>query len=143
MVRAQPPESPLEPQRNRTGKAQEPRTLSAKQRRANRRNARKSTGPRTPEGKAKSSKNATTHGIFCESIVIEGEDQNAYRDYRVALLTRTNPQDALELQFAEQIIRAGWKLRRLQHSELEAYAERRVELQQTFRKQPVRVGQVM
>jgi hypothetical protein len=40
--------------------------ISAKQYEANRKNAKKSTGPRTPEGKAASSKNALKHGIFAK-----------------------------------------------------------------------------
>ena len=39
------------------------RKVSQKRLDANRRNAQKSTGPRTPEGKAKASANATTHGL--------------------------------------------------------------------------------
>ena len=38
--------------------------------RANRENAKKSTGPRTPEGKANSSKNALKHGLLAEDAVI-------------------------------------------------------------------------
>jgi hypothetical protein len=36
---------------------------------ANRRNAQRSTGPKTPEGKAKSSQNSITHGIFTKQIL--------------------------------------------------------------------------
>ena len=46
--------------------------ISAKKRRANRRNAKKSTGPRSEEGKAKSKMNATTHGFFCADLVLPG-----------------------------------------------------------------------
>ena len=41
---------------------------------ANRQNARKSTGPKTDEGKAAVSQNALKHGIFAESV-IEGENE--------------------------------------------------------------------
>ena len=36
---------------------------------ANRRNAQRSTGPKTPEGKAKSSQNSITHGIFVKRFL--------------------------------------------------------------------------
>jgi hypothetical protein len=36
---------------------------------ANRRNAQHSTGPQTPEGKAKSSQNSITHGIFVKKFL--------------------------------------------------------------------------
>ena len=41
---------------------------------ANRENAKKSTGPRTPEGKARVSKNALKHGLLAQDSVIPGED---------------------------------------------------------------------
>jgi hypothetical protein len=45
---------------------------------AHRLNAQKSTGPRTPEGKAASSFNALKHGMDAASIVIPGEDPAEY-----------------------------------------------------------------
>ncbi len=38
---------------------------------ANRENAKSSTGPRTVEGKARSSKNAETHGLFAREVIIQ------------------------------------------------------------------------
>ena len=48
--------------------------VSEKKLAANRLNAQKSTGPKTDEGKAKSARNATTHGLFCRDVVIKGEE---------------------------------------------------------------------
>ena len=44
---------------------------------ANRNNSRKSTGPKTDEGKAAVSQNAVKHGIFAESV-IQGENEADY-----------------------------------------------------------------
>ena len=41
---------------------------------ANRNNARKSTGPRTDEGKTRSAKNALKHGLLGRDTVLPGED---------------------------------------------------------------------
>ena len=48
--------------------------ISEKQRRANRENAKKSTGPRTAEGKARSSKNGIKHGLLARDAVMADED---------------------------------------------------------------------
>ena len=50
---------------------------SARKVAANRRNAHRSTGPRTPTGKAVSARNAVRHGILSRSPVIEGVEREA------------------------------------------------------------------
>jgi hypothetical protein len=52
-------------------------STSAKQLAANRRNAKHSTGPKTPEGKARSSKNATKHGLLSQHAVITTGDEKS------------------------------------------------------------------
>jgi hypothetical protein len=42
---------------------------------ANRRNAQRSTGPKTAEGKATAAKNATKHGLFARYDVVISENQ--------------------------------------------------------------------
>src|SRR5690348_12926809 len=56
------------------------RPLSEARLRANRENAKKSTGPRTPEGKQRSSLNGTRHGILAQVIVLPKEDMDAYNE---------------------------------------------------------------
>ena len=46
--------------------------MSPAQLEANRRNALKSTGPRTPKGQVISNMNASRHGIFCKEAVVRG-----------------------------------------------------------------------
>jgi hypothetical protein len=50
-----------------------PRPISKQKLAANRRNARRSTGPRTAEGKARSRRNALRHGLLCESVLFGSE----------------------------------------------------------------------
>src|SRR5438045_1824962 len=90
---------------------------STRRLRANQRNARRSTGPRSDAGKRRSSRNATSHGIYCRDLVLPGESQAEFRAYRDAYLLRLNPQDVLELLIVDRIVAAGWKLRRLQAAE--------------------------
>jgi hypothetical protein len=59
---------------------------SAAQVLANRSNAQKSTGPRTPEGKAVVSQNAVKHGLLAREVVIKGEDSGEFEFYRDQML---------------------------------------------------------
>ena len=52
--------------------------MSNRQLEANRRNAAKSTGPKTTEGKAISSQNARTHGFTASTVVITTENRELY-----------------------------------------------------------------
>ena len=59
---------------------------SAKQIAANRRNALRSTGPRTDEGRAKCRLNAVKHGLAAQALLLPGEDAETLRDFRQDLL---------------------------------------------------------
>ena len=73
-----------------------PKQLSQAQLDANRRNALKSTGPRTPEGKAQSRRNALKHGLTGAGVVLHPEDRERLK-IRLAEWTRDlDPQDAVE-----------------------------------------------
>ncbi|MDQ3441162.1 MAG: hypothetical protein M3478_12520 [Planctomycetota bacterium] len=85
---------------------------SPAQRRANRANAKKSTGPRTAEGKRRSSQNAATHGIFCKDAVLPGERRGEFVAFRNLLFTGLKPQDWLECSIADQYVLAKWRMRR-------------------------------
>jgi hypothetical protein len=79
---------------------------------ANRLNALRSTGPRTAEGKAVSSKNATTHGLSGRMVVIEGEDPLQFESMRQQLLDELQPVGALEGMLVERLAAVSWRLRR-------------------------------
>jgi hypothetical protein len=88
---------------------------------ANRRNSQKSTGPRTPAGKAVSSMNALKSGIDAESQVIRGEEAqslDALKDSYYDSLRPTRPEEAV---FVDAIIAADWLLRRLRKAEAETW----------------------
>src|SRR5687767_3677299 len=88
-------------------------TISDRKRAANQANAQKSTGPKTPEGKERSSKNATTHGLYAATLLLPTESERRYHALRHMLLDSMNPQDATELFFAEQVVTAAWRLNRV------------------------------
>ncbi len=85
--------------------------------RANRKNATKSTGPRTEKGKARVSKNALKHGLLAENSVIPGEDPAEF-DRHVTLYEDTyNPRNCVEKALVHQIADAAWRIQRLSRIE--------------------------
>jgi hypothetical protein len=87
---------------------------SKKKNAANRRNARKSTGPKTPEGKAKSSMNALRHGLRASTILIRGEKPEDFDRLRAGLQDHYQPQNPAEQHLVDQAVIAQWKLVRSQ-----------------------------
>src|SRR5207249_10538214 len=87
---------------------------------ANRRNALKSTGPRTKAGKSAVAKNSLGHGISAGSPVIEPvESRREWNRYRKGMLASLAPCGMLETTFAERIILTAWRLRRVTRYETE------------------------
>ena len=95
---------------------------SDKQARANRENARKSTGPKTPEGKAATRLNAVKHGLLSQQVLLPGEDAAALEELGERLRTELQPVGPLEDILAEQIIAAFWRLHRLRRVEAGIFA---------------------
>jgi hypothetical protein len=100
-----------------------PMVVSAAKLAANRRNALLSTGPRTREGKARSSKNATKYGLYAHDLYLIGEDKEEFIQFQTELLKDLNPRSVLELQLADQFIAASWKIKRIRHAEAELLSE--------------------
>jgi hypothetical protein len=88
---------------------------------ANRANSLKSTGPRTPEGKAASRFNALKHVLDAQSVIIPGENSADYdalvRDYQ----SEFSPESPSEAFHVDTMIRADWSKRRLVRMESELY----------------------
>jgi hypothetical protein len=78
---------------------------SLKQIEANRRNAAKSTGPRTKEGKSVSKLNALRHGLFSQEVLVSGEDPSEFESLHQQLETELQPEGALESQLVERSAR--------------------------------------
>ena len=79
---------------------------------ANRLNAQKSTGPRTPEGKAVAAQNAVKHGLLARTAVLHGEDWEEYTCFSEELLDELYPDGVLEQKLADRIVSLSWRLRR-------------------------------
>ena len=80
--------------------------------RANRRNAQKSTGPRTSQGKAVVSQNAVKHGLSARQAVISSEKRADFDLYRDQILAELTPATPMESILAERIVNLSWRLKR-------------------------------
>ena len=81
---------------------------------ANRLNAKKSTGPRTLEGKAVVAQNALKHGLLARQDLITGEDPQEFALCRDELLAELAPAGRMEAILAERIVSLAWRLKRAQ-----------------------------
>jgi len=88
---------------------------------ANRRNAEKSTGPRTLEGKAVVALNAIKHGLLARQDVILGEDPQEFELLRQRLRADLRPSGEMETLFVGQIVSLWWRLLRAQQVQNETF----------------------
>ena len=79
---------------------------------ANRRNAQRSTGPRTCQGRAAVSQNAVKHGLSARQAVISSETQADFDLYRDRLLAELAPASPMESMLAQRIVTLSWRLKR-------------------------------
>ncbi len=92
-----------------------------KQTAANRLNAQKSTGPKTPEGRAAVRLNGVKHGLTAETIVLKGESQADFTNMLESFEAEHDPTTPTEEAFVVQLAPANWRLRRLYHQEAGFY----------------------
>lgn len=99
---------------------------SEAQRAASRANGRKSKGPRSAEGKANASRNALRHGMRATSLQLIARTANdPARTLADAVHQRLSPRDVIEVELADGIAMALWRLRRAQRLEDELLTVRR------------------
>ena len=79
---------------------------------ANRLNALRSTGPRTPAGKLASSANALRHGLLAHAILLRDEDPAEFDLFNKSMLAALQPVGPLEDILAQRVVAAAWRLDR-------------------------------
>lgn len=94
---------------------------------ANQANARLSTGPKTAAGKARSARNATTHGLTTGILHIPLHEAAAFRQFEAKAKQAMRPQGALERTAAGNFVHAAWRLRKIRALTLELYREHRAD----------------
>ncbi len=98
--------------------------VSKRKQLANAKNARKSTGPRTRKGKARSARNALRHGLLAKSVLLHaqgaGEQQKDFDALLADLVADLAPRNMIEEALVERIATCYWRLRRAQRFESRA-----------------------
>jgi hypothetical protein len=79
---------------------------------ANRRNAEKSTGPKTEEGKRRSRRNAVRHGLCAETVIEDVEDIEDYKEFESAIIADFDAETAVERELALRLASLLWRIRR-------------------------------
>src|SRR5215216_546958 len=94
---------------------------------ANRQLALKSTGPKTPEGKAAVRHNALTHGLLSRQTLLPDEEKAVLVEFSERLRSQLQPVGDLEALLVDRIVAAAWRLRRVLPVEVAIYDEERVD----------------
>jgi len=97
-----------------------------RQRAANRRNAQRSTGPRTTRGRAAVRSNHLQHGFYGRVAIPDFEDTAGYHAVLDDYLADLHPAGAVETELVHRLVMELWKLRRLEHLEKEGRRKRDV-----------------
>ena len=91
----------------------QPSKGSAQRTQQNRTNAQNSTGPRTEEGKQRSSQNAIKHGLTGQAVLLLSEDAAAYESHLQKYLHDYQPKGIQEEDLVRSIAAVAWRLNRL------------------------------
>jgi hypothetical protein len=85
---------------------------SLRQIESNRRNAQKSTGPKSDDGKARASRSAIRHGLTAETVIKLLEDPDDYRAFELAVTADYDAETAVERELVLRLASLLWRLRR-------------------------------
>jgi len=89
---------------------------------ANIANAQLSTGPRTDDGKSRSSQNARKHGLCAAQLVIAAEDREEFEALHSELKAEVKPQGAIQQLLFDELVAAAWNLGLIRNLEAELTA---------------------
>jgi hypothetical protein len=117
------------------GSCQPEAPTSAAQLAANRANSLKSTGPRTPDGKAKVSLNAVKSGLTGRTVVLPSDDAALYQAHLLAFEKICTPVGHLEACLTQTLADTQWRLDRIHALELALFSKGRQEFSDLFEQQ--------
>ena len=91
--------------------------ISEKKAVANRRNAQKSTGPNTVDGKNKSKLNSIQHGMRAAATILPNEDAAAFEARKNAWIAELQPTSDFETYLVDLVVDNSWRLDRCRRAE--------------------------
>lgn len=100
---------------------------SEKQLLANRKNAQKSTGPKSLEGKALVSQNALKHGILSKELILPWEKTTDFESLELEINEYFRPLGAMEKLLVDRLTALTWRLKRIGQIETGLYSRNRYE----------------
>jgi hypothetical protein len=109
---------------------------SLRQIEANRRNALRSTGPKTDDGKQRASQNAVRHGLTAETVITPLEDPEDYKAFEQAVTADYEAETAVERELVLRLASLLWRLRRATSIETGL-----LQIQEEFWPEPSRTAQ--
>jgi hypothetical protein len=104
---------------------------STKQISANQKNAFKSTGPKTTEGKSAIALNAMKHGLLSKEVLLPDEDEKTLVEFGKRLRSQLQPIGELETLLADRIVASTWRLRRILVLEIDIFEKNKVNFNTT------------
>jgi len=128
----QVPESPLQSLEQSDWSELAPMPVSPSRLAANRANAQLSTGPKTPEGKAKSCLNAVRTGLTGRTVLLPSEDAKAYQLHVDDWFEELRPVGVRESALAQSLADNSWRVLRLPALEMGIYALGRIQFANQF-----------
>jgi hypothetical protein len=124
-------ESPI-PSPERSDRLNPTPTISASQLAANRANSQLSTGPKTPEGKAKSSLNAVKTALTGRTVLLPTDDAVAYEEHVADFFKELRPMNTRESALVQLLADNAWRLDRVFALEMGIYALGRTQFADHF-----------
>ncbi|HXE05195.1 MAG TPA: hypothetical protein VN579_04340 [Bryobacteraceae bacterium] len=99
---------------------------------ANLANAQASTGPKSEEGKNRSSLNALKTGLTGRTVLMPGEEAQAYQDHVCRFIDEFAPANAREEEIVQSLADTRWRLLRIPALESNIYALGQLEFGEKF-----------
>jgi hypothetical protein len=97
---------------------------------ANAANAQHSTGPRTPEGQARASQNARTHGLTARDLIVSADEREEFDELLNDYQIEVKPQGAIQQTLFDELVSAAWNLRRVRRMEVQLCSDTKPEDEQ-------------